>query len=183
MTVLQSALPLCSRQTTPVLPAKVEQMIKNRHLCLQGPRAPSSGGNGTNVIKIAPETAIKLTCNDRLKRMVCKDVEEITPLQRMLSGALAGAVAQVREDPLLPEGILVTKELLLPPVAPPVKAIAASLCQCSNARIKRMVCKDVGKITTSQRTRSGALAGVVAQDMIGTLEDPAKSSWARRNAI
>ena len=55
-------------------------------------------GNGTNVIKIAPETAIKLTCNDRLKRMVCKDVEEITPLQRMLSGALAGAVAQVRGE-------------------------------------------------------------------------------------
>ena len=51
-------------------------------------------GNGTNVIKIAPETAIKLSCNDRLKRMVCEDVEEITPGQRMLSGALAGAVAQ-----------------------------------------------------------------------------------------
>ena len=51
-------------------------------------------GNGTNVIKIAPETAIKLSCNDRLKRMLCEDVEEITPGQRMLSGALAGAVAQ-----------------------------------------------------------------------------------------
>ena len=52
-------------------------------------------GNGTNVIKIAPETAIKLTCNDRIKRLVCEDIEEITPGQRMLSGALAGAVAQV----------------------------------------------------------------------------------------
>ena len=74
----------------------------------QEPTAVSAGttsaffrGNGTNVIKIAPETAIKLTCNDRLKRMVCKDVEEITPLQRMLSGALAGAVAQVRGSSLL----------------------------------------------------------------------------------
>ena len=55
-------------------------------------------GNGTNVIKIAPETAIKLSCNDRLKRMVCEDVEDITPAQRMLSGALAGAVAQVSRD-------------------------------------------------------------------------------------
>ena len=52
-------------------------------------------GNGTNVIKIAPETAIKLSCNDRIKRMVCEDVEDITPGQRMLSGALAGAIAQV----------------------------------------------------------------------------------------
>ena len=84
-------------------------------------------GNGTNVIKIAPETAIKLTCNDRLKRMVCKDVDEITPLQRMLSGALAGAVAQVRGVFLLPESTLSPqKEVLLPPVAPPVKAPAAS---------------------------------------------------------
>ncbi len=52
-------------------------------------------GNGTNVIKIAPETAIKLTCNDRLKRVFASDLENITPLQRMASGALAGAVAQV----------------------------------------------------------------------------------------
>ena len=52
-------------------------------------------GNGTNVIKIAPETAIKLSCNDRIKHMLCEDVEDITPGQRMLSGALAGAIAQV----------------------------------------------------------------------------------------
>lgn len=57
-------------------------------------------GNGTNVIKIAPETAIKLTCNDRIKRLVCEDIEEITPGQRMLSGALAGAVAQFSIYPL-----------------------------------------------------------------------------------
>ena len=47
------------------------------------------------MIKIAPETAIKLSCNDRIKHMVCEDIDEITPAQRMLSGALAGAVAQV----------------------------------------------------------------------------------------
>ena len=47
------------------------------------------------MIKIAPETAIKLTCNDRIKHMLCEDVEDITPGQRMLSGALAGAIAQV----------------------------------------------------------------------------------------
>ncbi|EIE25738.1 mitochondrial substrate carrier [Coccomyxa subellipsoidea C-169] len=57
-------------------------------------------GNGTNVIKIAPETAIKLTCNDRLKRVFASDLENITPLQRMASGALAGAVAQFTIYPL-----------------------------------------------------------------------------------
>lgn len=54
-------------------------------------------GNGTNVVKIAPETAIKLTFNDRIKRMVCTDPDRITPLQRLFAGALSGAVAQVRQ--------------------------------------------------------------------------------------
>ena len=52
-------------------------------------------GNGTNVIKIAPETGIKLAFNDRIKRMVCADPEQITPLQRLFAGAMSGAVAQV----------------------------------------------------------------------------------------
>jgi hypothetical protein len=52
-------------------------------------------GNGTNVVKIAPETAIKLTCNDRIKHVICQDVDEITPMQRMTSGAISGAIAQV----------------------------------------------------------------------------------------
>ena len=53
-------------------------------------------GNGTNVVKIAPETAIKLTFNDRIKRMVCSDPDTINPLQRLFAGAISGAVAQVR---------------------------------------------------------------------------------------
>ena len=52
-------------------------------------------GNGTNVIKIAPETAIKLTFNDRIKRLVASDADHITPLQRLFAGAMSGAVAQV----------------------------------------------------------------------------------------
>ena len=51
------------------------------------------------MIKIAPETAIKLSCNDRIKHMVCEDIDDITPGQRMLSGALAGAIAQVISMP------------------------------------------------------------------------------------
>lgn len=57
-------------------------------------------GNGTNVIKIAPETAIKLTTNDIYKRIVASDPEEITPPQRMVAGAMAGATAQIIIYPL-----------------------------------------------------------------------------------
>jgi solute carrier family 25 phosphate transporter 23/24/25/41 len=54
-------------------------------------------GNGTNVVKIAPETAIKLTLNDLLKHVIARDQDEITPPQRMVAGAVAGATAQVRQ--------------------------------------------------------------------------------------
>ena len=37
------------------------------------------------------ETAIKLTMNDIYKRIIAKDVESITPPQRMAAGALAGS--------------------------------------------------------------------------------------------
>jgi len=57
-------------------------------------------GNGTNVVKIAPETAIKLTMNDIYKRMIAGDPDEITPQQRMAAGAMAGATAQAIIYPL-----------------------------------------------------------------------------------
>ncbi len=53
-------------------------------------------GNGTNVIKITPETAIKLAANDYIKRCVVAEGEHITPVQRLQCGALAGATAQAR---------------------------------------------------------------------------------------
>lgn len=57
-------------------------------------------GNGTNVVKIAPETAIKLTVNDIYKRILSTDPDEITPGERMIAGALAGATAQAIIYPL-----------------------------------------------------------------------------------
>lgn len=48
------------------------------------------------MIKIAPETALRLTLNDRIKQIVAKDhLARITPLERMACGGLAGASAQV----------------------------------------------------------------------------------------
>lgn len=52
-------------------------------------------GNGTNVVKIAPETAIKLAASDSLKVYIACDQECIQPQERFLSGAIAGAIAQV----------------------------------------------------------------------------------------
>jgi solute carrier family 25 phosphate transporter 23/24/25/41 len=52
-------------------------------------------GNGTNVLKIAPETSIKLALNDRLKRHIHEDSGDITPWQRMVCGGVSGAVGQV----------------------------------------------------------------------------------------
>lgn len=57
-------------------------------------------GNGCNVLKIAPETALKLACNDRIKRFVAADPESITPGERFLAGAAAGAIAQGAIYPL-----------------------------------------------------------------------------------
>ena len=35
-------------------------------------------GNGANVIKNVPETALKLTCNDRVKAMIAQDGHSVT---------------------------------------------------------------------------------------------------------
>ncbi len=63
-------------------------------------------GNGANVVKIAPETALKLTFNDKMKALLVADPHDITPLERMAAGALAGASAQVRLPSILLSGSL-----------------------------------------------------------------------------
>lgn len=57
-------------------------------------------GNGANVVKIAPETALKLTFNDSMKALIVRDKHNIRPHERMMAGALAGASAQVHRLPL-----------------------------------------------------------------------------------
>lgn len=52
-------------------------------------------GNGANVLKIAPETALKLMFNDKMKALVVADLNNIRPHERMFVGAIAGASAQV----------------------------------------------------------------------------------------
>jgi solute carrier family 25 (mitochondrial phosphate transporter), member 23/24/25/41 len=57
-------------------------------------------GNGTNVIKIAPETGIKFICFDKIKDAVCKDKNAPTTVERLISGASAGFTAQSLIYPL-----------------------------------------------------------------------------------
>ncbi|KAF5826956.1 mitochondrial substrate carrier [Dunaliella salina] len=57
-------------------------------------------GNGANVVKIAPETALKLTLNDTFKQFMAKQPDSITPAERMAAGGIAGAVAQFLTYPL-----------------------------------------------------------------------------------
>ncbi|CAB3398292.1 unnamed protein product [Caenorhabditis bovis] len=53
-------------------------------------------GNGINVIKIAPESAIKFMCYDQIKRLIqkCKGSGELTTVERLLAGSAAGAISQ-----------------------------------------------------------------------------------------
>ena len=57
-------------------------------------------GNGANVLKIAPETALKLTLNDKLKQLVARDPNHIQPWERLVSGGFAGSIAQLLLYPL-----------------------------------------------------------------------------------
>lgn len=51
-------------------------------------------GNGANVIKNVPETALKLTCNDRIKAVVAQDGHSVTLGERLMIGGVSGAIAQ-----------------------------------------------------------------------------------------
>ena len=51
-------------------------------------------GNGSNVFKIIPETAIQFFAYDTIKSFTCKDIKNPTTFERLKSGALAGVTAQ-----------------------------------------------------------------------------------------
>jgi len=57
-------------------------------------------GNGANVVKIAPENAVKFFTYEYLKSIVCKESENPTKTERFIAGAGAGALSQVSIYPL-----------------------------------------------------------------------------------
>uniref|UniRef100_A0A671Y9D4 Solute carrier family 25 member 25 n=1 Tax=Sparus aurata TaxID=8175 RepID=A0A671Y9D4_SPAAU len=51
-------------------------------------------GNGINVIKIAPESAIKFMAYEQIKRLIGSNQEMLGIAERLVAGSLAGAIAQ-----------------------------------------------------------------------------------------
>ncbi|XP_067114486.1 calcium-binding mitochondrial carrier protein SCaMC-2-B isoform X2 [Osmerus mordax] len=51
-------------------------------------------GNGINVIKIAPESAIKFMAYEQIKRLMGSNQETLGILERLVAGSLAGVIAQ-----------------------------------------------------------------------------------------
>uniref|UniRef100_A0A672J5R7 Calcium-binding mitochondrial carrier protein SCaMC-2-A-like n=1 Tax=Salarias fasciatus TaxID=181472 RepID=A0A672J5R7_SALFA len=51
-------------------------------------------GNGVNVLKIAPESALKFMAYEQIKRMIGSDQETLCILERFVAGSLAGVIAQ-----------------------------------------------------------------------------------------
>ncbi|XP_073909223.1 mitochondrial adenyl nucleotide antiporter SLC25A25 isoform X6 [Castor canadensis] len=63
-------------------------------------------GNGINVLKIAPESAIKFMAYEQIKRLVGSDQETLRIHERLVAGSLAGAIAQSSIYPMEVRGLL-----------------------------------------------------------------------------
>ena len=58
-------------------------------------------GNGINVLKIAPESALKFAAYEHIKRLIRgDDKRQMTIYERFVAGACAGAVSQTAIYPL-----------------------------------------------------------------------------------
>ncbi|XP_065067582.1 mitochondrial adenyl nucleotide antiporter SLC25A24-like [Rhopilema esculentum] len=57
-------------------------------------------GNGVNVLKIAPESAIKFMAYERIKKLFKEDGTKLNVGERLLSGSMAGVVSQTTIYPM-----------------------------------------------------------------------------------
>lgn len=100
---LQGAAPAPNPSAPPLIAADAEsppaasRTIPHFALPYAGSIRAYFKGNGTNVLKIAPETSIKLGLNDYLRHHIHAETDSVAPWERMLCGGISGAVGQVRE--------------------------------------------------------------------------------------
>lgn len=71
-----------------------------KHMYREGGFQSFWRGNGINVIKIAPESAIKFLAYERIKRLLHTEGTELKVYERFVAGALAGVVAQTTIYPM-----------------------------------------------------------------------------------
>jgi solute carrier family 25 (mitochondrial phosphate transporter), member 23/24/25/41 len=57
-------------------------------------------GNGVNVLKIMPESAAKFYCYEFLKKKIIQNPDDVQVYERLLSGSLAGMLAQTAIYPM-----------------------------------------------------------------------------------
>jgi len=81
-------------QSTPSMIQSVVQIYR------EGGMTNFYKGNGTNIVKIAPETGVKFFMYEKMKNIISKDQKTITPGERFIAGATAGVVAQTTIFPL-----------------------------------------------------------------------------------
>jgi solute carrier family 25 phosphate transporter 23/24/25/41 len=81
-------------QTTPSMIQSVVQIYR------EGGMMNFYKGNGTNIVKIAPETGVKFFVYEKMKNFLSKDQKSISPIERFVAGATAGVVAQTTIFPL-----------------------------------------------------------------------------------
>uniref|UniRef100_A0A4W5R1U2 Solute carrier family 25 member 25a n=1 Tax=Hucho hucho TaxID=62062 RepID=A0A4W5R1U2_9TELE len=77
-----------SRSNNMCIMSGLTQMIK------EGGMRSLWRGNGINIIKIAPESAIKFMAYEQIKRLIGSDKKTLGILERFVAGSMAGVIAQ-----------------------------------------------------------------------------------------